>query len=405
MPQVGSGMAVGDRAAQQIIGLLTASHLAVPDDVPLLIVEHAKHLGARDAALYLVDYEQRRLMPVPHAKGERREGVLIDTTLAGRCYRTLDMQQTTGERGEVRVWVPVLDGVERIGVLEFDFDEQDAVNLDNLAAFAGLVAEVVMAKQAYGDLFERVRRSKQMSVAAELAWNLLPPLTFGTGRLVISGVLAPAYDLGGDSFDYAVDGDIARVAIFDAMGHGLEAGLLASVAMATARSSRRAGDDLAGTTKAIDAAISDQFGPDRFVTAILAEVELGSGRLQWVLAGHPPPLLLRGGRMVKTLRGEIGLPLGIGGTVTIAEEILEPADQVLFFTDGVIEARAADGTFFGVERLIDMLSRTAASATPAPETMRRLLHAILDHQEGELQDDATIVVVEWRGAGAQLLEV
>ncbi len=180
MPQVGSGMAVGDRAAQQIIGLLTASHLAVPDDVPLLIVEHAKDLGATDAGLYLVDYDQRTLMPVPHPKGEGREGVLIDTTLAGRCYRTLDMQQTTGERGEVRVWVPVLDGVERIGVLEFDFDEQDDINLDNLAAFAGLVAELVMAKQAYGDLFERVRRSKQMSVAAELAWNLLPPLTFGT---------------------------------------------------------------------------------------------------------------------------------------------------------------------------------------------------------------------------------
>ena len=398
-------MAVGNRAGQQIIGLLTASHLAVPDDVPLLIVEHARDLGARDAALYLVDYEQRTLVPVPHPKGERREGVLIDTTLAGRCYRTLDVQQSTGEGDHVRVWVPVLDGVERLGVLEFDFDGRGVMSSDNLVAFAGLVAELITAKQAYGDLFERVRRSQQMSPAAELAWNLLPPLTFGTDRLVISGVLAPAYDLGGDSFDYAVDGDIARVAIFDAMGHGLEAGLLASVAMATARSSRRAGDDLAGTTKAIDAAIADQFGPDRFVTAILAELELGCGRLRWVLAGHPPPLLLRGSRMVKTLRGEIGLPLGIGGAVTIAEEMLEPADQVLLFTDGVVEARAADGTFFGVERLIDMFTRTAASATPAPETMRRLLHAILDHQEGELQDDATIVVVEWRGAGAQLLEV
>ncbi|HWI04046.1 MAG TPA: PP2C family protein-serine/threonine phosphatase, partial [Acidimicrobiales bacterium] len=136
-----------------------------------------------------------------------------------------------------------------------------------------------------------------------------------------------------------------------------------------------------------------------------AQLDLASGRLQWVLSGHHPPLLLRNGRMVKTLLGEIGLPLGIGGTVTVAEETLEPGDQVLFFTDGVIEARSADGSFFGVDRLIDMVARTAASATPAPETMRRLLHAILDHQEGELQDDATIVVVEWRGPGARLLEV
>lgn len=101
---------------------------------------------------------------------------------------------------------------------------------------------------------------------------------------------------------------------------------------------------------------------------------------------------------------EIGLPLGIGGEATVAEEWLEPADQVLFFTDGVVEARSPDGQFFGVERLVDMVSRTSASATPAPETMRRLLHAILDHQDGELQDDATIVVVEWQGPGGALLE-
>ncbi len=189
------------------------------------------------------------------------------------------------------------------------------------------------------------------------------------------------------------------------MGHGLEAGLLASVAMATCRRSRRSGDDLGGSAVAIDGAIAAQFGPDRFVTAVLAELELASGRFRWSVSGHPPPLLLRNGRIVKTLLGEVGLPLGIGGTAVIAEEILEPADQILFFTDGVIEARSAEGEFFGVNRLVDMISRTSASATPAPETMRRLMHAILAHQEGELQADSTIVVVEWRGPGGRLLEV
>ncbi|HUR23427.1 MAG TPA: PP2C family protein-serine/threonine phosphatase, partial [Acidimicrobiales bacterium] len=193
--------------------------------------------------------------------------------------------------------------------------------------------------------------------------------------------------------------------IFDAMGHGLEAGLLASVAMAAGRNSRRAGEGLAGSAAAIDGAIAAQFGPDRFVTAVLAELELASGRFRWSVSGHPRPLLLRNGRIVKTLQGEVSVPLGIGGAVGIAEEVLEPADQVLFFTDGVIEARSADGEFFGVDRLVDMVTRTSASGTPAPETMRRLMHAILDHQDGQLQDDATIVVVEWRGPGSRLLEV
>ncbi len=384
--------------------LVEASHLVVPDDVPSLLVEHARRLGADDAALYLVDYEQRVLAPVPNPDGPDREEVVIDATLAGRCYRTLEIQQTTGDDGRARMWVPVLDGVERLGVLELSFGAEEP-DLDEVRVLAGLIAEVVMTKQAYGDLFERVRRRQPMSVAAELAWRLLPPLTFGTDRLVISGVVAPAYQLGGDSFDYSVDAQTARIAVFDAMGHGLEAGLLASVAMAACRSSRRAGSDLVGSAAAIDGAVATQFGLDRFVAAVLAELDLASGRLRWSVCGHPPPLLLRNGRIVKTLAGDVAPPLGVSGAVVVSEEMLEPADQVLFFTDGVVEARSASGEFFGVERLVDMVIRTSAAGAPAPETMRRLLHAILEHQEGELQDDATIVVVEWRGPGSRHLEV
>ncbi len=397
-------MAVRDKGAQEVTDLVQASHLVVPDDVAALVVEHARRLGAEDAALYLVDYEQRVLRPVPNPEGPDREEVVIDATLAGWCYRTLEIQQTTGDDGRRRIWVPVLDGVERLGVLELAFGA-DEPDLDELRVLAGLIAEVVMTKQAYGDLFERVRRRQRMSVAAELAWRLLPPLTFGTDRLVISGVVAPAYQLGGDSFDYSVDAQSAHIAVFDAMGHGLEAGLLASVAMAACRSSRRAGDDLVGSAAAIDGAVATQFGPDRFVAAVLADLDLVSGRLRWSVCGHPPPLLLRNGRIVKTLVGEVSPPLGVSGAVMVTEEMLEPADQVLFFTDGVVEARSADGEFFGVDRLVDMVARTSAAVTPAPETMRRLLHAILEHQEGELQDDATIVVVEWRGPGSRLLEV
>lgn len=396
-------MAVREQGARVLTDLLRDSHLVVPDDVPALLVEHARGIGAEDAALYLVDYDQRVLVPVPKPGGPVREEVVIDSTMAGRSYRTVETQQIIGEDGRTRVWAPVLDGAERLGVLETDFGVEQP-NLEEVRTFAGLVAELVMTKQAYGDLFERVRRRQPMSIAAELAWNLLPPLTFATDRLVISGVLAPPYDLGGDSFDYAVDAHTARIAVFDAMGHGLEAGLLVSVAMAASRSSRRAGTDLTGSVAAIDRAIDAHFGPDRFVTAVMADLDLATGRLQWSVSGHPPPLLLRNGRVVKTLVGEIAPPLGIGGVVAVAEEMLEPADQVLFFTDGVVEARSAEGQFFGIDRLVEMITRASASAAPPPETMRRLLHAILDHQDGELQDDATIVAVEWRGPGSRFLE-
>ena len=104
--------------------------------------------------------------------------------------------------------------------------------------------------------------------------------------------------------------------------------------------------------------------------------------------------------MVKTLEGGRGLPFGLDGTPAIAEERLEPGDRLLLFTDGVTDARSSDGEFFGARRLADLVAREDAAGHPAPETMRRLMHAILAHQAGDLRDDATTMLIEWQGDGA-----
>ena len=302
--------------------------------------------------------------------------------------------------------MPVLDGLERLGVLRLQFPEGgDRADDEQLLAFATLIAELVLVKDAYGDLFARVRRRRPMSLAAEIAWNLLPPLTFGTERLVISCLLAPVYEVGGDSFDYAVDATTARFAVFDAMGHGLQAGWIATIAIAAYRNARRQGLDLPSTVTAVNDAVETTFGGDQFVTAVLAELDLASGRLTFHSAGHPEPLLLRG-RVVKTLTGEPGLPFGLlsAGPRTppaLQSESLEPGDRLVLFTDGVVEARTAGGEFFGVERLADFVARQASAGLPAPEAMRQLMHAILAHQEGQLQDDATVVLVEWETGGSE----
>ncbi len=386
-----------------LTGLLTAARLSVPDDVAALLAEQGRALGAEDVTIYLVDQEQYLLVPLPQPDDGDRGPLSIESTLAGRCFRQLELQHTDGGR---RVWVPLLDGLERLGVLHLEFPASaDRAPDEQLHAFAALVAELILTKNAYGDLFARVRRRQPLSLAAEIAWNLLPPLTFGTDRLVISCVLAPAHDVGGDSFDYAVDATTARFAVFDAMGHGIHAGLLATVAIGAYRNARRRGLDLRGTVTAVDSAIADTFSGEQFVTAVLAELDLASGQLRWHSAGHPAPLLLRGARVVKTLETDPGLPLGQagiwGGTPSVALEALEPDDRVLLFTDGVVEARSADGEFFGVERLTDLVARQAGAGQPAPETMRRLMHAILAHQDGALQDDATTLLLEWRTGGAR----
>ena len=383
--------------------LLATARFCVPDEVPALVTKHARRAGAADAAIYLIDYEQRVLTPLPRPDGPDRAQVSVEGTLAGRAFSTLD-QQWSSEASIL--WVPMVEGNERLGVVGYELGGPARPGVvDELLKLSVVVAELISTKSAYGDFFEQHRRREPMSIASELAWQLLPPLTFGCDGLVISGILAPAYDLGGDSFDYGVDHRRARIAVFDAMGHGLEAGILVTVAVAAYRNSRRRGLKLDETAAAVDEAISARFSPERFVTAVLADLDLDSGRLCWIRAGHPAPLLVRGTKVVKTLWGnDSGLPLGLGAPGAENEESLEPGDQIVLFTDGVTEARAPDGEFFGLERLADLVGRASAGGNPPPETLRRIMHSILNHQAGDLQDDATTVLIEWQGQGKELMD-
>ena len=81
----------------------------------------------------------------------------------------------------------------------------------------------------------------------------------------------------------------------------------------------------------------------------------------------------------------------------VAQVSLQPGDAVLFLTDGVLEARSPEGEFFGRNRLARMWAEVSTGGQLPAEVLRRLCHAILDHQHGTLQDDATLLMVVWTG--------
>lgn len=391
-------------AVRLYTGFLRRTHLSQPSELSNIVVEElVSVLGAGDVVLFLVNLEETALVPVPSTRSPHRIEQLIEATMTGRCFITTTILTVAAEPGRQRMWVPVIDGTDRIGVLELTIDEPaDEETARSLVLvlerYAHAVAQSVLSKAQYGDVFEQVRRSRDMTLGSELLGSMLPPTTFATEGLVICAMVEPAYANGGDAFDYAVNDGRAHLAVLDGMGHGLEAAGATTLAVAAYRHSRRRGLGLAETCAAMDAAVHAQFDATRFVTAVLAELDLTSGRLSWLTAGHPPPVLVRHGRVLKSLDVDPGTPLGLlfrTGPLTVATEDLEPGDSVLFYTDGVTEARQADGELFGLDGLAGFLQREASAQVSTPETLRRLRRAIISHH-GALADDATALLVDWR---------
>ena len=376
------------------------------EDIPEVVIEAAALIGASDAVIHLVDLRQEKLVPFVPEQSAPRPHVNVDGTLAGRAYTDLSPQERQTDT-TFTVWEPLLDGTERVGVLELTFPvprDRSRVEVET-RYLASLVAEMLVARDKYGDAIARTRRLLPMQLPAEMQWQLMPPLTFGTPHVVVSGTVEPAYEVGGDCFDYAVNGTTAHVAVIDAKGHGLGATLLATVAVGALRNARRTGLDLVDTVRSMDKWLTAQFGPDMFVTAVVAELDIVTGRYRWINAGHPAALLLRGSQIVKVFDEGINPPLGLQSDVPIVrEERLEPGDRIVIYTDGVTEARDSANNQFGVDRLVDFITRAAAAGLPAPETLRRLNRAILEHQEGNLQDDATTLLVEWQGESPQRIQ-
>lgn len=380
----------------EIVG---SSHLWRPDALASSVEAAVAQLGVR-TTIWLVDHEQITLRALPVPGRDTPQPVPIDGSLAGRAFARVESLPAATDDGDRRWWVPMVDGTDRLGVVEFvgtDLPEsQDVEFVRRIELLAGLVGHLITTTSARGDHLEVARRSREMSVASELLWRMLPPLTATCDRAVLSAVLQPCYEVGGDGFDYTLDGAAAHLVILDAVGKGLPAGLACAVALAAIRAARRAGRGLSDQARAADADLAEQFPDARFVTAVLAELDLDSGRLRYLNAGHPAPLLWRGGRLVRELPGGRRLPLGLDDPqVEVAEVILEREDRLLFYTDGVTEARTGSGDRFGLDRLVDLIERHAGSGLPAPELLRRLAHAVVDHQGGLPDDDATLLLVQW----------
>ena len=390
----------GGRAAaspEEAWHLLLEATIEVPASELDRVVELAgQALEAQSARVLVADYALSRLQQLGDdgATGDEQP---IEGTLAGHAFVRNEVVVSEGE--PTLVWVPLSEGSARLGVLEL---AHDAWTDDVRAALAPVVSTLVLqliSKRRYTDAVHRARRRQPLSIAAEVQWDLLPPLTCSTARASVSGILEPAYSIGGDSFDYAMNRDCAEFAIVDAVGHGMASVLMSVATINSLRNARRERIDLEGAYLNTGAVIASQFGSECFVTAQLGSLAFASGELTWLNAGHPLPLLIRDGSFIGELECRPSLPMGLGGAVAeIATAKLQPGDRVLFHTDGVAETQDQQGERFGIPRLADFLLRATLDGVSPAETVRRLCAAVMTYNGANLGDDATLLLLEYHGS-------
>jgi Stage II sporulation protein E (SpoIIE) len=355
-------------------------------------------VGATGVRLLLADVEERVL----NVWGEVGDPALppvgqvqIEGSPHGRMYRTgRPERQRVGFTDAVLV--PVTSRAERLGVLEAHFDHLPGADVEPLLVAVGLVVGyTVIAAERWTDEFHVARRRRDMSLAAEVQWNLLPLAALSTDRISIACALEPAYDIGGDGFDYAYARSQLTVGIFDAMGRGLTAARLASLAINAFRNARRRGDSLERQARFIHESIAPVFGIEGYTTGQLAVVDVEEPRESIIVnAGHPAPVLQRADEPLRRLDLGSDLPFGMPFPNALSSHPLPllPGDRLVLFSDGITDARPDGGDAFGEERFLREL--VALRSEPPRETARRIIGSVRAHRAADLADDATMIIID-----------
>ena len=290
--------------------------------------------------------------------------------------------------------------------------QADAFESDDVAAletFAGQASLSLSHADLFTEALERDRLVRELALAREVQQRLLPQSLPELAGVQLAAAENPAREVGGDYYDVAqIAPDCLGLLVADVSGKGAAAAFymaeLKGVFQVGSRLTQAPGEFLAQANDAL----SPSLGRGDFASAVYAVLDAEAGTLALARAGHTPAVLVRdrrradGGRWL--LRGD-GLAIGLdrGGTLfrqTLREQTipLAPGDLVVFYTDGLVEARSPSGDEFGYERLADVV-QTHQHADALD--LRDLLLAELQAWSGgaEPDDDTTLLVLRWDGRG------
>jgi serine phosphatase RsbU (regulator of sigma subunit) len=354
--------------------------------------------AAESVELFMADYGLTVLQPVsvlPHTL----EPVSVHNSPAGRAFGAQEpfVQGRPGSRACVHL--PVTVRGERLGVLSVTLPDEDQVrdSLTELAEIAEVLAHEVVVAERDTDLYLQARRKDRLTLAAEMQWQLLPGRSCARAEYELGAQLEPAYAIFGDNFDWSATADRLMLYVTNGMGEGTEASLLTNLAINALRNARRAGIPIADQAALADQAVYAHYRGRCYLSVLMFDFDLATGRAQVVDAGSPQMLRLRDG-VVERIDFEAQLPLGMFEETDYAAQDfqVEPGDRLIFVSDGVYAVASPGGETYGDAALARAI--TATRLLPAAEVPRAILRELTGHRGRQVPgDDALVVCLDWHG--------
>ncbi|OQD53987.1 phosphatase [Streptomyces phaeoluteigriseus] len=347
--------------------------------------------------LLMADYGLTVLQPVSGPPG--REPLSVYDSAAGRAFGAQEPYVEPADGGRVRAHLPVTVRGDRLGVLSVTLPGDGEVPevLGELSEIAQVLGHEVVVADRATDLYLRARRRDRLTLAAEMQWQLLPARSRTCPEYALGAQLEPAYAVHGDSFDWSATADRLTLYVSNGMGEGTEAALLTNLAVNALRNARRAGLPIADQAALADQAVHAHYGGRRYLSVLMLDVELATGRAQVVDAGSPRLLRLREGT-VERVDFEAQLPLGMFEETDYVPQPfrVEPGDRLVLVSDGVHAVASPGGEVYGDAALARAISSTRL--LPAAEVPRAVLRELRGHRGGSVaEDDALVVCLDWHG--------
>ena len=371
-------------------GLVQGVEDASPADIVLAVGRHVRRaFPGATVTFWVADYSGYSLERLDHARA--RESVDIATSVAGETLRTQSVVVDV-EDGAVRACMPVTVRGEAVGVLEVGLrDKPTPDEVRHLGEVAHAFGYLVAGTRRHTDLFEWGQRSHDLNVAAEIQRRLLPAFTCESWPVTLAGWVEPAFEAGGDTFDYTVDDASTTITLTDAMGHGISAALVATLTLGVLRNQRRKSASMADQIAAANKVLHERSRDDEYVTGVFVEVPSDGAPATIVSAGHPEPWRVRDGR-AERLAVQQAIPIGMfHDSPYVARELdLRPLDRLVLVSDGVVD------TLENSASTMEQLLLESVHLHPR-EVVQLLTSTVVRLQRGSPRDDATAVCIDWHG--------